>query len=242
MDPSPLAGLFKNSNYDKPIANDEENAIGVSSLKEKMKLSALLYLYEVFLENRESDNCYEVLKEEFYKVIDESPLNDKHECNVVNMYSMNINYANDMQSYKLGDDEFDENDLFCPPSNEEVIKENAIGICSLDEKYDWNKHDNLYDSSDEDDTLDENIAFYDDTMSVGTIDDDFVMPTTYYDDHDWGDNYDTSCDLENLFKPHDEYIIDNYVCNIIESGFGRVSTLGKKNPTCSENIQSHEFF
>ena len=68
------------------------------------------------------------------------------------------------------------------------------------------------------------------------------MPTTYYDDHDWGDNYDTSRDLENLFEPHDESIIDNNVCNTIESGFGRVPTLGKKNPTCSENVQSYEIF
>ena len=63
-----------------------------------------------------------------------------------------------------------------------------------------NKHDDFSYSSDEDDTLDENIAFYGDTMSVGTIDDDFVMPTTYYNDHDWGDNYDASFDLENLFE------------------------------------------
>ena len=116
-------------------------------------------------------------------------------------------------------------------NNEEVIKEKAIGICSLKEKYDWNKHDNLYDSSDEDDTLDESIAFYGDTMSVGTIEDDFVMPTTYYDDHDWGDNYDTSCDLENLFESYDESIIDNNVCNTIESGFGEVMTLGSNDPT-----------
>ena len=38
-------------------------------------------------------------------------------------------------------------------NNEEVIKERAIGIHFLNEKYDWDKHDNLYDSSDEDDTL-----------------------------------------------------------------------------------------
>ena len=50
MDPSPLAGLFKNPNYDKPIASNEGNTIGISSLKEKIELSALLYLYEVFLE------------------------------------------------------------------------------------------------------------------------------------------------------------------------------------------------
>ena len=63
-------------------------------------------------------------------------------------------------------------------------------------------------------TLD--TAFYGDTMSVGTIDDDFVMPTTYYNDHDWGDNYDASFDLENLFDPHNESIIHNKICKIIE--------------------------
>lgn len=51
----------------------------------------------------------------------------------------------------------------------------------------------------------------------------FVMSATYCNDHDWGDN--VSYDLENLFKPHDEYVFDN-----IESGFGRVSTLAKNNP------------
>ena len=48
----------------------------------------------------------------------------------------------------------------------------------------------------------------------------FAIFTTCCNDHDWGDS---SYDLENLFKPNDEY-----VCNNIESGFGRVSTLGKK--------------
>ena len=62
------------------------------------------------------------------------------------------------------------------------------------------------------------------------------MSTTYCNDHDWGD---ASYDLENYFKPHDEYDIDNNVCNNIESGFGRVSTL---DPTYLENIQSYEFF
>ena len=48
----------------------------------------------------------------------------------------------------------------------------------------------------------------------------FAMSTTCCNDHDWGD----SSYLENLFKPHDDYEIDNNVCNI-GSGFGRVSTL-----------------
>ena len=54
-------------------------------------------------------------------------------------------------------------------------------------------------------------------------------------DHDWGD--DVSFDLENLFKPHDEYVIDNNVCNTIKSVFGRVSTLGNKDPTILENYK-----
>ena len=36
----------------------------------------------------------------------------------------------------------------------------------------------------------------------------FAMSTTCCNDHDWGDS---SYDLENLFKPHDEYEIDNSV-------------------------------
>ena len=53
MDPRPLANLFKRQNYDEPIASE---------------LSSLDYLYEVFLENHESENLDEVLKEEIYKV------------------------------------------------------------------------------------------------------------------------------------------------------------------------------
>ena len=58
------------------------------------------------------------------------------------------------------------------------------------------------------------------------------MSTTCCIDHDWGH---FSYDLEILFKPHDEYVI----CNNIESGFGRVSTL---DPTYLENVQSYEIF
>src|SRR6266511_2744164 len=42
-------------------------------------------------------------------------LNDEHDCNVVSMNSLNIHDANDMQSHKLGDAIFDEDDIFSPP-------------------------------------------------------------------------------------------------------------------------------
>ena len=154
MDPHPLDNLFKRSNYDGPIASE---------------FCALDYLYEVLLEIRESKNCDEVLKEENYKVIHDSALNEKHDCNDVIINSLNINCVNDMQNLNLGDASFS-------------------------------------------------------------------MTTICCNDHDWGDS---SYDLENLFKPHDEYETDNSVCNIIESGLGRVSTL---DPTYLENVQSYEVF
>ena len=43
-------------------------------------------------------------------------LYDEHDCNVVSMNSLNIHDANDMQSHKLGEAMFDEDDIFCPPS------------------------------------------------------------------------------------------------------------------------------
>ena len=64
----------------------------------------------------------------------------------------------------------------------------------------------------------------------------FAMSTMCCNDHDWGDS---SYDLESLFKPHDEYGIDNNVQNNIESGFGRVSNL---DPTYLENVKSYEIF
>ena len=38
---------------------------------------------------------------------------------IVSMDSLNIHDANDMQSHKLGEAMFDEDDIFCPPSFDE---------------------------------------------------------------------------------------------------------------------------
>ena len=81
-----------------------------------------------------------------------------------------------------------------------------------------------------------NVNCANDMQNPKLGDANFAMFTTFCNDRDWGDS---SYDLENLFKPHDEYEIDNSVCHIIESGFGRVSTL---DPTYLENVQSYEFF
>ena len=80
-----------------------------------------------------------------------------------------------------------------------------------------------------------NVNYVDDMQSYKLRDDHFVMYTTYFNDHDWGDN--DSFDLHNLFKSHVEY-----ACNNTKSGFGRASTLGKNNPTYLESVQSYDFF
>ena len=69
-------------------------------------MSALDYLYEVWLEIRESENC----DEELYEVIHDRSLNKKHDCNDVIINSINVNCANNMQNPKLGDANFDDYD------------------------------------------------------------------------------------------------------------------------------------
>src|SRR3989337_3591225 len=81
----------------------------------------IIHLYNVFLENDGLENCAQLIEEEFNKMFNVSTLNDEHDCNVVSMLSMNIHDANDMQSHKLGDAMFDEDDIFSPPSFDEQI-------------------------------------------------------------------------------------------------------------------------
>ena len=72
------------------------------------------HIYNIFLENDGSENCAQLL-EEVNKMFGTEYLNDEHDCNVVSMNSLNIHDANDMQSHKLGDAMFDEDDIFSPP-------------------------------------------------------------------------------------------------------------------------------
>ena len=73
------------------------------------------HLYSIFLENDGSENCAQLLEEEVNKMFGIKSLNDYHGCNVSSMKSLNIQDASDMQSHKLGDVMFYEDDIF-PPS------------------------------------------------------------------------------------------------------------------------------
>ena len=81
----------------------------------------IIHLYNVFSENDGKENFAQLLEEECYKILGIKSLNDEHDCNVVGMNSLNIHDANDMQSHKLGEAMFDEDDIFSPPSFDEKI-------------------------------------------------------------------------------------------------------------------------
>ena len=80
----------------------------------ELRVPHMLHLFNVFRENKDSDNCAHLLEEECIKMFGTKSLYDEHDCNIVSMNSFNIHDANDMQSHKLGDAMFDEDDIFIP--------------------------------------------------------------------------------------------------------------------------------
>ena len=80
----------------------------------ELSLFHMLHLFNIFRENDGKENFAQVLEEECIKMLGTKSLNDEHNCNVVSMNSLNTRDANDMQSHKLGDAMFDEDDIFVP--------------------------------------------------------------------------------------------------------------------------------
>ena len=80
----------------------------------ELSLPHTLHLFNIFLENDGSENCAQLLEEEVNKMFGTKYLNDDYDCNIVGMNSLNIHDANDMQSHKLGDAIFDEDDILVP--------------------------------------------------------------------------------------------------------------------------------
>ena len=81
----------------------------------ELRWSHIVHLHNVFLENDGKEKISQLIEDQFYKMFGTKYLNDEHDCNVVGMNSLNIHDANDMQSHKLGDAMFDEDDIFSPP-------------------------------------------------------------------------------------------------------------------------------
>ena len=65
-----------------------------------------------FVKTMERKIVLKLIEEEFNRMFG---INDEYDCNVFSMTSLNIHDANDMQSHKLGDAMFDEDDIFSSP-------------------------------------------------------------------------------------------------------------------------------
>ena len=87
----------------------------------ELSLSHTFNLFKIFPEYDGKENCAKVLEEECIKIFGTKYLNDEQDCIVVSMNFLNTHDANDMQSHKLGDAMFDEDDIFSPPSFDEKI-------------------------------------------------------------------------------------------------------------------------
>ena len=87
----------------------------------ELSLSHTLHLFTISRGYDGKENCAKVLEEECIRIFCTKSLYDEHDCNVVSMNSLDIYDANDMQSHKLGDAMFDEDDIFSPPSFDENI-------------------------------------------------------------------------------------------------------------------------
>ena len=55
----------------------------------------MLHLFNIYHENKDSDNCAQVLEEECFKLLGTKSLNDEHDCNVVSTNSLKIHSTND---------------------------------------------------------------------------------------------------------------------------------------------------
>ena len=112
----------------------------------ELRLPHMLHLFNVFRQNDGKENCAQVLEEELHRMLGIKYVNDEHDCNVVSMNSLNTHDANDMQSHKLGDAMFDEDDLFSSPTlNDQIYYDESMppiydDYC--DDTYAINNNDN----------------------------------------------------------------------------------------------------
>ena len=145
-------------------------------------------------------------------------VNDEHDCNVVSMNSLNTYDANDMQSHKLGDAMFDEDDIFCTPR--------------FDEKnyYDESIPPIYYNYIDESGFGEVMTLFRDESTISEEVPIDYENKVAIYDDYcdhlyalKNNDNHET-CHLDLNFQSHDSYFVKFAPTIIHEKKFAYVES------------------
>ena len=137
----------------------------------ELSLSHTLHLFNIFRMFDGKENCAQVLEEECIKMFGTKYLNDEHDCNVVSMNSLNIHDANDMQSQKLGDAMFDEDDIFSPPSFDGNIYYDESMPPIYDDYIDESGFGEVMTLFGDDSTISEEVSIDYDENKVATYDD-----------------------------------------------------------------------
>ena len=146
-------------------------------------------------------------------------LNDEHDCNVVSMNSLNIHDSNDMQSLKLGDAMFDEDDIFSPPRF-------VVQICYND------CMPPIYDDYNDKSGFGEVMTLFSDesTISKEVSIDYYENKVAIYDDYGDemyaiknNDNHE-NCHHDFNFQSHDSYFVEFAPTTIGENKFAYVES------------------
>ena len=176
----------------------------------ELSLSHTLHLFNIFREYDGKENCAQVLEEEIYKMFGTKYLNDEHDCNVVSMNSLNIHDANDMQSHKLGEAMFDEDDIFCPPSFDEQIYYDESMPPIYDDYIDESGFGEVMTLFSDESTISEEVSIDYDENKVATYDDycdetyaikssdDYIYKTCHDYDYPFSEHY--SFNVETIYS------------------------------------------
>ena len=137
-------------------------------------------------------------------------LNDEHDCNVVSMNSLNIHDANDMQSHKLGDAMFDEDDIFSPPRFDVQICYNDCMPPIYDDYNDESGFGEVMTLFSDESTILEEVSIDYDENKVATYDDycdetyaikssdDYIYKTCHDYDYPFSEHY--SFNVETIYS------------------------------------------
>jgi len=187
----------------------------------ELRLPHIIRLYNVFDENDGKENCAQVLEEEVNKMFGVKSLNDGQDCNVVSTNSLSTHDANDMQSHKLGDAMFDEDDIFSPPSFDEKIYNDESMPPIYDDYFDesgFGRVSTLVNGP----TIFEGVeSYYNDKSGFGEVLTLFSNDSTISEEVsiDYDENkvatYDDYCDDTYVIKSSDNYC-HNFGCPFTE--------------------------
>jgi len=184
----------------------------------ELRWSHIIHLYNVFCENDGKENCAQLIEEEFNKMFGIKSMNDEHDCNVASMNSLNIHDASDMQSHKLGDAMFNEDDIFCPPSFDVQICYNDSMPPIYDDYIDESGFGEVMTLFNDESTILEEVAIdYDNKVPIYDDYDDDMYAIKNNDNHE-------TCHHDFYFQSHDSYFVEFAPTTIDENKFPYVES------------------